>query len=145
MRGPKDLFSEWEEIPRAGRRARKVFLFLDFDGTLAGIRRRPEDVHLSAELRRLLASLGRGGAILAIISGRGLRDVCRRAGVRNIWYAGAHGYFLRTPRGATVSLLSGAMRTQIDQALRLLRVRLRGRSEERRVGKECRCRWSPYE
>ena len=29
-----------------------------------------------------------------------------------------------------------------DQALR--RQALRGRSEERRVGKECRSRWSPY-
>src|SRR2546427_5113840 len=30
-------------------------------------------------------------------------------------------------------------KSQIDDALRLL-----GRSEERRVGKECRSRWSPY-
>lgn len=125
MRGPKHLFSEWEEIQRAARRARRVFLFFDFDGTLASIRRRPEDVHLSAELQRLLAGIGREGVIVAIISGRGLGDVCRRAAVRNIWYAGAHGYFLRAPHGGTTSLLSSADRKQVERALRFLRAELR--------------------
>ena len=33
----------------------------------------------------------------------------------------------------------------IEQALRVLKRKLqRDRSEERRVGKECRSRWSPY-
>lgn len=126
MRGPTDLFREWDDIQRAARRARRTFLFFDFDGTLAGIRRRPEQVHLSAELRRLLASIGSAGVTLAIVSGRDLQDVRRRAGLRKIWYAGAHGYFLRTPRGRTTSLLSAAKREQIDETLRFLRVELRG-------------------
>ena len=37
--------------------------------------------------------------------------------------------FLRSPPGTSISLNSPG---------------LRGRSEERRVGKECRSRWSPY-
>src|SRR5580765_2005830 len=36
------------------------------------------------------------------------------------------------------------IRCQLDQLTRAYRSRSEGRSEERRVGKECRFRWSPY-
>src|SRR2546430_10803367 len=45
--------------------------------------------------------------------------------------SGPCGLALREPRGRT-------------QKLRLVRLLPRERSEERRVGKECRSRWSPY-
>lgn len=126
MSRPESLFAEWSKIRRAAGRARRVFLFLDFDGTLAPIRAKPEQVWLAADLRRLLTAIRRGGATLAIISGRGLRDVRRRAAIRGIWYAGAHGYFLEPPRGRSISLLRRAQSTQIAAVLRNLRKELRG-------------------
>src|SRR5204863_2444187 len=46
-------------------------------------------------------------------------------------------------RSATSSGPSGVRRQTADSASRT-RTRYSGRSEERRVGKECRSRWSPY-
>src|SRR3712207_8333823 len=43
------------------------------------------------------------------------------------------------PEGLTVSQLAEALRSHRAAVYRLL-----ARSEERRVGKECRSRWSPY-
>ena len=125
MRRPKELFQERERIHRAASGARRVFLFLDFDGTLAPIRRRPEQVRLAPDLRRFLDSISSIGTTVAIISGRGLSDVRRRAGVRGIWYAGAHGYFLQSPRGKRISLLTAAQLAQINGVLRSLRTELR--------------------
>src|SRR2546427_6506406 len=39
---------------------------------------------------------------------------------------------------------SALLRDRLQPGKQLCRVRQRGRSEERRVGKECRSRWSPY-
>ena len=50
-----------------------------------------------------------------------LRTICRRAGVT-----------------------TGAMYFSFENKEALLRAILEPRSEERRVGKECRSRWSPY-
>ena len=45
----------------------------------------------------------------------------------------------------TPPLASGIWGAIFDEIYRLLkRQRIRNRSEERRVGKECRSRWSPY-
>lgn len=51
-------------------------VFLDIDGTLLDIAPRPHDVHVSEELREILAHLSQklGGA-LALISGRSLADI----------------------------------------------------------------------
>lgn len=126
MRHPKDFFEQWESIRKRIFSARRSFLFLDFDGTLAPIRRRPEQVWLAKNLRLLLRSISRSGATVAIISGRGLRDVRRRAAIQGIWYAGAHGYFLQSPRGKKFSLLTVAQRAQIKSVLLSFRTELRG-------------------
>ena len=59
-----------------------------------------------------------GGSVAGWSSGTGAR--------RSVLIGGAGGGFLAVP--GEVSASAGA----------------RGRSEERRVGKECRSRWSPY-
>ena len=126
MRRPKKLFREWKHIRARVVRARRLFLFLDFDGTLAPIRPRPEQVRLSRAHRVLLERIRRGGAVLAIISGRALPDIRRRAGLSGIWYSGAHGFFLLSPRNRRISLLTSSQRTHLERALRPLRRRLRG-------------------
>ena len=126
MSRPKSLFAEWRNVRQAASRARRIFLFLDFDGTLAPIRRKPGQVWLAPDVSRILKGLQVGGTTLAIISGRGLRDVRRRAAIRSIWYAGAHGYFLQSPHGKKISLLNRTQRGQIAGVLRELRAQLRG-------------------
>lgn len=125
MLRPKDLFENWETVRDAFYKARRVFLFFDFDGTLAPIRSRPEQVWLAPGLRRLLHAIGRGNATVAFISGRGLRDVRRRVGISGIWYAGAHGFFLLPPYGRKISLLTSSQRARIIPAFRALQSKLR--------------------
>lgn len=75
------------------RRARRLAVFLDFDGTLAPLRRRPGEVSLSHSTRAALDRLvQRGRSDLWIISGRRLADLERRVGVEGAHYLGLFGW-----------------------------------------------------
>jgi trehalose-phosphatase len=65
-------------------------LFLDFDGTLAPIAPRPEDVRLGAPGRLVIRSLSERIPVV-IISGRALDDLRDRVGLHGLTYAGNHG------------------------------------------------------
>jgi trehalose-phosphatase len=94
----RHLLRSWDEVRRriAGRDAA---LFLDFDGTLAPIARTPAGASLPPETRALLRRLAAApGVSVAIVSGRSLRDVRRRVGLRGIVYAGCHGLEIEGPR-----------------------------------------------
>ncbi len=73
-----------------------AMIFLDFDGTLAPIVEKHEDAGISETKRKLLQELA-GRYQAAIISGRGLADVKQRAGVKDIFYAGSHGFEIEGP------------------------------------------------
>ncbi|NEX93926.1 trehalose-phosphatase [Caulobacter sp. 17J65-9] len=80
-------------------------LFLDLDGTLVGIRARPEDVVAEAELLELLPRLadwleGR----VAVVSGRSVADVDRILQGRVRCVAGVHGLEWRSEFGGPVVL-----------------------------------------
>ena len=67
-------------------------LFLDFDGTLVGIRRRPEGVRCSTRMRGVLARLAlRPELWIGIVSGRRSRTLSRLIGVEGIHYRGVYG------------------------------------------------------
>lgn len=118
---PRPLFSNWEQLKRAVTRQNKVILFTDFDGTLVPIRNRPGDVWLRSATRQRLLTIVGEGTVVGIISGRGLSDLRRRAAVPGAWYAGAHGYFLCSPRGRRISLLSHRSKIRMDGLLKQLR------------------------
>jgi trehalose-phosphatase len=126
MRTPRHLFDEWEKVLARAHRASRLVLCLDFDGTLAPIRQRPQSVWLAADARRLVQRIARGGTLVAIISGRGLTDLRRRARIRGIWLAGAHGYFVESREGRRYSLLSKRQEDGMKGMLRSLREKLRG-------------------
>jgi trehalose-phosphatase len=87
------LFTQWPAVKARLRKAPRVALFLDFDGTLTRLRRRAEDVWLAEPVRKLLARLNRRDRIAVhIVSGRRLADVRARAGVAGITYLGVHGW-----------------------------------------------------
>lgn len=108
------------------RRAERVALFTDFDGTLAPIRRAPQDVRLAPQVRKLLEQLRNSGITLGVVSGRKVEDVRRHVGLKRIWYGGAHGLFLRDPQNRKYSLATREQKARIGKTKRLLEGSIRG-------------------
>jgi alpha,alpha-trehalase len=77
---------------------RRLAVFLDYDGTLTPIVRRPEDAHLSKSTRKVIERLARRCPV-AIVSGRDLQDVRARVGIEGLYYAGSHGFDIVGPDG----------------------------------------------
>lgn len=95
---PRDLTESLPEIGRRIDEARSLFLGLDFDGTLAPIGPRPDDVILADPVRERLHRLSRlPGVTPMVVSGRGLADVSARVGLPGLIYAGNHGLEIRGP------------------------------------------------
>jgi trehalose-phosphatase len=69
---------------------RGCVLMTDFDGTISKIVDVPAHAHISPEARRALAQCAKAFPV-AIITGRRLSDVRRRAGIPGISYIGNHG------------------------------------------------------
>jgi trehalose 6-phosphate phosphatase len=89
----RHLFQCWNHVAGQIRSAPRVALFLDFDGTLTPLKRRPGDVHLAGAAREALSVLARNPRFhVWIISGRRQADVRARAGVRGVEYLGLHGW-----------------------------------------------------
>jgi trehalose-phosphatase len=87
------LFDEWSRIAGRLRSAPTIALFLDFDGTLARLRPRPEQALLDGRVRRVLSALARCPRFRVwVISGRRLDDVRARMKVPRIRYLGLHGW-----------------------------------------------------
>jgi trehalose 6-phosphate phosphatase len=89
----RHLFQCWNRVAAQVRSARRIALFLDFDGTLTPLKRRPGDVRLEGAVREALSALARNPRFqIWIISGRRQADVRARAGVRGVEYLGLHGW-----------------------------------------------------
>jgi len=72
----KYLFDHWADFSSLVSRSRRVFLFLDYDGTLAPIVSRPEYARLPGPVKKTIRTLRRQrGITVAIISGRSLKDI----------------------------------------------------------------------
>ena len=86
------------ELLELRRRAGRMLVALDFDGTLSPIVPRPGDAALleglGEPLRRLAA---RPDTVVAIVSGRGLADVRARVKLDAVYYAGNHGFEIEGP------------------------------------------------
>jgi trehalose 6-phosphate phosphatase len=87
------------EVEREIRSAARVWVGLDFDGTLVDIAGRPDDVAFAASTRSTLEGLAaRPDVRLAIISGRELSDVRSRVGIDSLAYSGNHGLQIEGPQ-----------------------------------------------
>jgi trehalose-phosphatase len=74
------------------RKASKVALFLDYDGTITPIVKRPDEALLSPESRKVLQKLKNSkNIIISVVTGRSLKDIKKLVGVKDIYYAGSHG------------------------------------------------------
>ena len=91
-RHPRHALRAWPEIARALRKAETRAIFLDFDGTLARIRRHPEKVRCSRRIRDVLARLARGRDVrVSIVSGRRARTLARLIRAPGVCYRGVYG------------------------------------------------------
>ena len=76
-----------------------AFLFLDYDGTLTPIVRTPKDALMPPETKKILRRLSKTATCrIAVISGRGLQEIKKLVGIRDIVYAGNHGFELEGPK-----------------------------------------------
>jgi trehalose-phosphatase len=126
MSAARHLLRAWPELRRGLRRAKRRALFTDYDGTLAPIRRRPEQARLGPRMREALRAAARASDVTGVVSGRRLEDVQSLVGLDGIWYTGVHGYFLRSPRGRQYSLLEMGRKRATARLTRKLKYRLRG-------------------
>ena len=120
------LAADWPQLARRLRRAGRLAVLTDFDGTLAPIQHRPDTVRLSDRVRRALARLHARGHVVGIVSGRRIDDLRRRVGLSGLWYAGNHGFFMRSPQGTSLTLLHDEEHSDIPRIARALARALRG-------------------
>ncbi len=123
-RRPLPLFEEWRAVARRLRRAKHVAVFLDFDGTLAPRRRKPDQVRLKTATRRVLAQLAQDPRVtVKIISGRTLADLKKLADVPGVECLGLHGQEVDSERSSKL-----AASPILERARRQLAARLSGLS-----------------
>jgi trehalose 6-phosphate phosphatase len=96
--GPPSVFDRLPDIATKLNAASRVYLFLDFDGTLAPIVDVPEAASMSPPIRQLLIRLSRKWRYsVGIISGRSLADLQDRVALPGLTYAGDHGLAIHGP------------------------------------------------
>ncbi|MFZ3200225.1 MAG: trehalose-phosphatase [Candidatus Acidiferrales bacterium] len=121
--GARSAFRAWPEIAARLRSAKRWMLLLDFDGTLVNMRSRPEDVRMPQRVKRILERLVRHpGLIVAIVSGRKVRELRKLIGVAGLHYFGLHGAEGETERTA----LSKTEKAALGRSKRSARARLKG-------------------
>jgi len=91
--------SALEHVQEIAGGSGRAAVFLDYDGTLTPIVSQPEDASLSDSMRQALRELAARSPVVAILSGRDLDDVRRRANIDSIVYGGSHGFDIAGPHG----------------------------------------------
>jgi trehalose-phosphatase len=108
----RHLFRSWDMVARCLGPSRDIALFLDFDGTLAPLHPRPEDVWLDVSTRRTLLQLTRSPRFRVwIVTGRLQADVRARVRVAGVRYLGLHGW-----EGRSGAVIGDEAREVIDCA-----------------------------
>ena len=92
-RATPHLFAHWETIARRIRKANRLALLLDFDGTLVRIAPRPDGVRVEQWTHEVLRKLASHPAVtLAVISGRQRDELQHFIGIRKLRYLGLYGW-----------------------------------------------------
>lgn len=89
----KHILNHWEDVARWLGSSRPIALFLDFDGTLARFRSKPDEARLDPGTRGVLAAVARIARFrVFIISGRRRSDVRARVRLPIARYCGLFGW-----------------------------------------------------
>jgi len=126
---PSYLFTPSRQLPgplqRKLQTCRQLILFLDFDGTLAGIRPTPAEASLSATTRKLLRSLAsRSTVSIAIVTGRSLRNIRQKVD-NNVIFIANHGLEIFEAGIHWVHPGAEACQSMLGELARKIRRRLR--------------------
>lgn len=109
------LFSNWENI-RKTLKGKFIYLFLDYDGTLSPIADTPTKAMITGKTKDLLFKLSNiPNCKVAIISGRALNDISKRIGLKDIVYAGNHGFEIKGPKIKFKNPISHRYRKILEQ------------------------------
>lgn len=93
--GGKIHFRITEDLKESLKKAKLIFFFLDYDGTLLAIRKKPGLAKISRKTRRLLKSLAKEKwTKVFIVTGRTLKNIKYLIGLKSISYIGNHGFEL---------------------------------------------------
>ncbi len=96
-------FASESELNQWVSSAERVWLFLDYDGTLEEFSRTPDIVVPDPKLIELIRQLaGKSKLRLAIVSGRRLHDIQTLLPVPGIYMAGTYGIEIQTPDGERI-------------------------------------------
>lgn len=110
------LLNVWPSVSERIRRAKRILLLFDYDGTLTPLVERPELAHLADGTRDKLAALVRREQfLLGVISGRSRADVAQRVGVPGMVYAGNHGLEIKGPGIDFIHPQAEAFRVSLDR------------------------------
>jgi trehalose-phosphatase len=110
----KNLFNYWDN-PKKELNNKYIMLFLDFDGTLTPIVATPQQAILSKETKDVLDKLSRNSRYkIAIISGRALKNIKEKVGLKNIIYVGNHGAEIEGPKIKFASPISPRCRAILE-------------------------------
>ena len=98
-----------------------LLIALDFDGTIAPIVPHPDDAQLIPRARPILEALAqRADTEIALISGRSLRDLRERIGIRDVYYAGNHGLEIEGPELQDTIPAALELQPRVQNALRAI-------------------------
>ena len=107
------------EVVRAVAEAKRPGIILDFDGTISEIAPSPELAVVHPRIPGILTSAVDGYEVVAVLSGRAVRDVAARVSVRGITYIGNHG--AESMVNGQLRVLSASAPAGIGQALDYIR------------------------
>ncbi len=119
------LLNIWPLVSERLKRAGRVLLLFDYDGTLTPIAARPEYALLPDDARRLLKALvAHPRYIAGIVSGRSIEDLSSLAGIPGLVLAGNHGMEIQGaetrfihPDAAAAGCTLNRMRGMLNDAL----------------------------
>ena len=106
--------------------ARRVFCFLDYDGTLASLAPTPDSVTPFRDTPALLRQLAAApGTDVALVTGRTISDLRRQLSVPSAYYVGVHGFEVScsgsvveiSSEAAAVRSMIPAIKQQLEDAL----------------------------
>ena len=107
------------DVVRAVAEARRPGVILDFDGTISEIAPTPESAVIHPRIAQALHVAVRKYALVAVLSGRAVRNVAARVAVRGITYVGNHG--AESIVNGQLRVLSASAPAGIAQALEYIR------------------------
>lgn len=118
----RPLGKAWPRLQRQVQAARRVCLFLDFDGTLAPLAKHPSKARMPDRARALLKQLRNTPRVsVGIVSGRRLQDLKRCVRVSGLSYIGNHGLEAEGSYGRYLHPAARRSRPLLKQLARKLR------------------------